>query len=109
MPAIRKVLGQAAPAAETWADLYMCAASAGTVVSCFSATNRSTTDTKIRMAVRKGGAALANQHYEVFDFTVPGNDRFSIVEGLTLESTDVVSVYAAAANISFGLYGQENS
>lgn len=107
MVAIRKVLGQSAPIATTWTDLYACATDYGAIVSCLSATNRTTTDTKIRVAVRPGGATLANQHYELFDFVVPGNDRFSFVEGLTLAQTDVVSVYAEAANISFGAYGME--
>lgn len=107
MAGIRKVLGQSAPIATTWTDLYVCGSSSGAIVSCLSATNHTATDTKIRVAVRPADAVLADKHYELYDFVVPGNDRFSFVEGLTLAQTDVVSVYAEAANISFGAYGME--
>lgn len=109
MTATRKVLGQVAPAAATWTDLYTCGAAGGAVASLFSATNRSAVDTKVSMAVRKNGDALADKHYEVCEFTVPGKDSLRHAEGFTFGTTDVVSVWCEAANISFGLYGMEFS
>lgn len=109
MAGIKRVLGQDAPAATTWTDLYICGVVNGAIVSCLSATNRTMIDTKIRVAVRPNGNALEDKHYELFDFVVPGNDRFSFVEGLTLAVGDVLSVYAEDAHISFGAYGQEFS
>lgn len=109
MTATRKVLGQQAPPAGVWTTLYTCASAGGAIVSCLSATNRTTTDTKIRVAVRPAGAVLADKHYELYDFVVPGNDRFSFVEGITLANTDVVAVWCEAATISFGAFGQEFS
>jgi len=104
-----KVLGQADPAATTNTDLYTVPALTSAVGSSLVVANRSGSPTTFRVAVRPAGAAIANQHYIYYDITLPGNDTFSATLGLTLATTDVVTVYANDATLSFSLFGQENT
>ena len=63
-----KVLGHAAPAAATLTTLYTVPASTKTVVKSLTACNRdASVASKIRVAVSKAGAAIANSHYFVYD------------------------------------------
>lgn len=104
-----KVLGQSAPLAATLTDLYTVPASTDTVASSLVVCNRSATATTFRVAVRPAGAGIANEHYLYYDVTLAGNDTFVATIGMSLDETDVVSVYATLATLSFSLFGQENS
>jgi glucose-6-phosphate dehydrogenase assembly protein OpcA len=107
MPATLKVLGQSAPSATTLTTLYTVPASTSTVCSTITICNRSSTATKFRVAVRPAGAAIVDQHYLYYEVTIAGNDTFAATFGITLATTDVVSVYATLATLSFNLFGQE--
>ena len=102
-----KVLGQSAPSAATLTTLYTVPASKETVVSTLTVCNRSAVATEFRIAVRPAGASIADAHYEYYDIAIPGNETFKSTAGLTLETTDVVSVYATLATLSFNLSGNE--
>ena len=102
-----KVLGQSNPAATTATTLYTVPASTATVVSTISVCNQASTAATYRIAVRPAGASLAAQHYVVYGATVPASDSTMITVGLTLATTDVVTVYASSANLSFNAYGSE--
>lgn len=103
-----KVLGQVNPAATTATTLYTAGTSLGAVASTLTACNQGVTTT-VRVAVRPAGAALASQHYIVYDAVVNANDTLFLTIGVSLANTDVVTVYAGTANISFGLFGTELS
>lgn len=109
MATILKVLGQSNPSATTLTTLYTVPASTGTVCSSIVICNRSATATTFRVAVRPAGAAISNEHYLYYDVTIAGNDTFIATIGITLATTDVVSVYATLATLSFNLFGQENT
>jgi glucose-6-phosphate dehydrogenase assembly protein OpcA len=102
-----KVLGQVNPAATTATTLYTVPASTATVVSTISVCNQASTAATYRIAVRPSGATLAAQHYIVYGATVPASDSTMITVGLTLATTDVVTVYASSATVSFNAYGSE--
>lgn len=104
-----KVLGQSAPAATTATTLYTVPATTQTVCSTLTVCNRDTATTTYRVAVRPAGASLANQHYIVYNAILPGNATDTISIGATLATTDVVTVYAESANVSFTLFGSELS
>ena len=104
-----KILGQSNPSATTATTLYTVPAATSTVCSSLVICNRSATATSFRVAVRQGGAALSNEHYIYYDVTIAGNDTFIATIGLTLATTDVVTVYATLATLSFNLFGQENT
>ena len=109
MPTTYRVLGQSAPSATTATTLYTTPASTQTVSSTLTVCNRDAAQGTYRVAVRPAGAALANQHYIVFDAILPGNSTDTISIGATLAATDVVTVYASSANFSFSLFGSEIS
>ena len=102
-----RVLGQAAPAATTPTTLYTVPAATSAVTSTLTACNRGTADGTYRVAVRPGGATLANQHWLAYDAELPGKSTDAVVLGLTLAAGDVVTVEANSADFSFGLYGSE--
>ena len=105
----KKVLGQSNPAATTLTTLYTVPASKEAVVSSISVANLTATAATFRLAVRPAGAAIANQHYIGYDITVGASDSTIITAGLTLATTDVLSVYASTANVSFQAFGDEAS
>ena len=102
-----KVLGQSAPSATTNTDLYTVPASTSAVCSTISICNRDTTIGSYRVAVRPAGATIANEHYITYDAQVPANDSVLLTLGISLATTDVVTVYASSANFSFNLFGTE--
>lgn len=109
MPQTYKVLGQDAPAATTNEDLYTVPSGKSAVISTLIICNRAATAATFRLAVRPGGATIANQHYIAYDVAIAANDTTCLTLGLTLAATDVVTVYASNANLSFAAYGSEVS
>ena len=107
MPQTHKVLGQVNPAATGLTTLYTVPSSTQTIGSTLSVCNISSSGTTYRIAVRPTGEAIANKHYLAYDSTIPANDSICLTLGLSLEATDVVSVYAGTANLAFSLYGVE--
>ena len=109
MPTVRKVLGQAAPAATTDTTLYTVPASTSAVISTLTVANRGSSTTTFRVAVQPAGATLSNVHYLYFDVEIPGRDTFAATLGVTLAATDVVTVHGGSADLSFSLFGEETS
>ena len=105
----KKVLGQSNPAATTNTVLYTAGSGKEAVVSSISVANLTATAATFRLAVRPAGASIANQHYIGYDITVGASDSTIITVGLTLATTDVLSVYASTANIAFQAFGDEAS
>lgn len=105
----KKVLGQVNPSATTLTTLYTVPSAKEAVVSSISVANLTATAATFRLAVRPAGAAIANQHYIGYDITVGASDSTIITVGLTLATTDVLSVYASTANIAFQAFGDEAS
>lgn len=101
-----KVLGQVAPAATTATTLYTVPAATSAVCSTLVICNRGVS-TSFRVAVRPAGATLADEHYIVYDNYINANDSIFFTMGITLATTDVITVYAGTANCSFNLYGSE--
>lgn len=105
----KKVLGQSNPSATTATTLYTVPASKEAVVSSISVCNLASSSATYRIAVRPAGASLANVHYLAYDVTVGAADTTIITVGITLATTDVITVYASTANLVFHAYGDEAS
>lgn len=103
-----KVLGQSAPSATTLTTLYTVPASTAAACTTLAICNRSTSTT-FRVAVRPAGASIANAHYLIYDATIGDNVSNFMTLTLYLQTTDVVSVYAGSANMSFSLIGAETA
>ena len=109
MPTIYKVLGQVAPSATTATTLDTVPTATQAVVSTIVVCNRAATSATYRIAIRPAGATLANEHYIAYDSTVAANDSTMLTIGITLAATDVITVYASTANLSFSAFGSEIS
>lgn len=102
-----KVLGQSAPSATTATTLYTVPSATETVMSTLSVCNRGSSAGTFRVSVRPNGAALANQHYLVYDASVASKDTLFLTIGATLDASDVLEVYASTADFSFSAFGSE--
>jgi hypothetical protein len=109
MPTTYKVLGQLAPSATTATTLDTVPSATQAVVSTISVCNRAATAATYRIAIRPGGATLANEHYIAYDAPIAANDSTFITVGITLGAADVITVYASTANLSFNAFGSEIS
>ena len=103
-----KVLGQAAPAATTDTDVYTVPASKSAVVSTIAVCNRSGAVVTYRLAVRPAGAAISAEHYVVYGAQLAANSSDFLTLGVTLATTDVVTVYASSADVSVSVFGDES-
>ena len=101
-----KVLGQSKPSATTATTLYTCPSATQTVISSLTVCNQSTAGT-FRIAVRPNGASLSGEHYIAYDAPIGANSFISLTLGLTIDASDVVTIYASSADMSFNAYGSE--
>lgn len=102
-----KVLGQSNPSATTATTLYTVPSATQAVVSTIVIANLTATAATFRIAVRVAGAALANSQYIAYDITVGASDSTALTLGVTLNATDVLTVYASTANLTFTAFGSE--
>jgi hypothetical protein len=107
MPTNYKVLGQVAPSATTNTNAYTVPAATQAVVSTVMVVNRSATTVSYRVAVRPAGAALANQHFIAYDVPLSPADSTAITIGITLNATDIITVYGSTGDLSFSVFGSE--
>jgi hypothetical protein len=110
MPNTYKVLGQLAPANTTAATLYTVPSATSTVVSAITVANVTSggTTALYRIAIRPAGATLEPKHYIAFDVTISPNDTITLVLGITLAATDVITVRTSVADtIAFSAFGCE--
>jgi hypothetical protein len=101
-----KVLGQANPSAAADSTLYTVPSATSAVCSTIAICNLGTSTT-YRIAVRPAGAAIEDKHYVVYESAINQFDTVLLTLGVTLATTDVVTVRAGTADVSFNLFGSE--
>ena len=99
--------GSATLTATTNTNLYTVPSSTSTVVSTITVCNQASTAGTFRIAVRPSGASIAAQHYVAYDTPIAANDTIALTLGITLATTDIITVYASAATMSFTAFGSE--
>jgi len=104
-----KVLAQSNPSAITATTLYTTPSTTSTVVSTITVCNQASSAGSYRIAVRPAGETLAAKHYIAYDVPIAANDTVALTLGITLATTDVVTVYASSTSLSFNAYGSEIS
>lgn len=109
MPTAYKVLGQSNPTLLTNTTLYTVPAATQTIVSTIFMANLSSVPASVRIAIRPLGATLTNSHYIVYNKTVYEFETISITCGITMNATDVITVYSSTSNIAFSAFGSEIS
>ena len=98
------VLGQAAPAGTTEADLYAVPAGKNATVKVVCC-NRDTAGS-VRVSVGVDGATTTDSQYVAYDAVVSGNETL-VTASFMVGDADVVRVYASSANFSFTCTGIE--
>ena len=109
MATVYKVLGQNAPSATTATTLYTVPASTSTVVSTITVCNINASAITYRISVRPAAAVHTNAMYIAYDVSLPANATDTLTLGLTLATTDVITVYASTTAVGFNAYGSEIS
>ena len=109
MPTTYKVLGQSSPSATTATTLYTVPSATQAVVSTIAVANRGAAAATYRIAIRVAGSALSNEEYIAYDAAITANNSTFITVGITLSATDVITVYASTADLSFNAFGSEIS
>ena len=102
-----KVLGQVAPSATTATTAYTCPSATQTVISTIVVANRAASAGTYRISLRPNGATQANEHYLAYDVAIAANDSTALTLGITCDASDVITVYASSANMSFNIFGSE--
>ncbi len=109
MTDVLKVLGQVAPSATTATTLYTVPDLTLTTVSSLVVCNRSGSGVTYRVSVRVSGAGADNKQFLFYDKALAANATDTHVIGMTLNQTDVVTVYGSDGNLTFNLFGVETS
>jgi hypothetical protein len=103
-----KILGQAAPANTSNADVYTVPSTTEAVVSTILVANVTTGQQTCRIFVRKNGATAGVGNAIIYDGKVPANDFIAITIGITLSAADVITVQSSAGNaLTFHAFGSE--
>jgi hypothetical protein len=103
-----KVLGQSAPTAATATTLYTVPAATEAIISTINVVNtHASTADVIRIAVRPDGATLANEHYLVYGLSLSAGATFTYTGGITVNATDVITIYSTNGTSSFSAFGSE--
>ena len=102
-----KVLGQVNPAATTATTAYTVPVATETIVSSIVVANQAATAGTYRVAVRPDGDTLAAEHYLAYDISLPANTSDTLTLGVTMDATDVITVYASSTDFSFNIFGSE--
>ena len=104
-----KVLAQSAPSATTATDVYTVPAATETVISTVIIANRAASAGTFRLSVRPNGGTQTNAMYCAYDVPVAANDSTTLTLGLTLDATDVLTLYCSSADMSVNVFGTEIS
>jgi len=104
-----KVLAQSAPSAATATDVYTVPAATETVISTVIIANRAATAGSFRLSVRPNGGTQTDAMYCAYDVPVAANDSTTLTLGLTLDATDVLTLYCSSADMSVNVFGTEIS
>lgn len=97
---------QVNPAATTLTTAYTVPASKHAAVQIIAANIGGAVAT-IRIAHSPAGAAIANQHYVLFDYSLAVGASQATTK-LAMGAGDVIRVYASTANVAFNVNGIED-
>jgi hypothetical protein len=103
-----KILGQSAPADTDNANLYTVPSATEAVVSTIAIANTSSNTAKARVFVRDNGSSAAASNAIVYDAEILGNDTLALTLGITINSSDIITVRTDTANaLTFHAFGSE--
>jgi hypothetical protein len=110
MPTTYKVLGQVKPSAATATTAYTVPATTSAVISSINICNTSSSVAEsVNISVRVAGEAADDKQYIYDALILQPSDSVNAVLGITLATTDVITVYSVGGFASFNIFGSEIS
>ena len=98
---------QVEPAANTYTTLYTVPADTQAIFSAINVCNTASSPATFRIAFRPDGEALQDKHHIIYNATIAGNDTYMINQGMSMDTTDILSVFASTASVCFiGFYAE---
>ena len=97
------------PAANTLSTLYTVPSSTQAVVSTINVCNTASADATYRIAIVPNGVSITNANYIVFNATILGNETIAFTQGITMDSGDLLRVFASTASVAFNAFKMEIS
>lgn len=110
MPTSYKRLGNSAPNATTYTQLYQVPASAAAIISSLVIVNRGAQTAQYRIVQVDSGTTITspgNADFIAFDVTIQPNDSTALTLGMTMDSQQKLGVYSSTSNLTFVAYGSE--
>jgi len=108
MADVIKVLAQSHPAISTPTDMYTVPINRTAVISSMTICNMGVTSSW-RLSVAIGGAGDEHKQYLYYNVPHAANDTFTATLGITLAAGDIVRVYSGNGDMSFNLFGIEET
>jgi hypothetical protein len=102
-----KILGQSSPSATTNTNVYTVPSGTEAIISSIVIANRSASNRTYRIAARPNGETIANTHYLAYDIPIAANDSTALSLGITLDQSDVITVYSSTSDLTFTIFGSE--
>ena len=102
-----KVLGQVGDASSNDQPHNTVRASTSAIVSSIVVCNRENAANTFNINVKVGGGTVANEDRLAFETSIAANDTVTLTLGITLAATDVISVGASDANVTFSAFGTQ--
>lgn len=104
LPVEYRILGQAAPAAETEVELYECNAIMA-IVSALVIANISSDSNAYN--IRVGFGAVDDKQFVAFEVPVDGHDSTTLQVPISLSNGDKIWVESSDGDLSFNAFGVE--
>lgn len=108
MADIVKILAQDLPVITSLTDLYTVPVGRTAVISSVTVCNQGA-NSSWRLSIAIAGAADNPKQYLYYDMPHPANDTFVATIGITLSAGDIVRIYSGNGNLSFNLFGIEET
>jgi len=95
-----------APSANTLTTLYTVPSTTQSIVSTINICNTASADATYRIAITSGGSPVLG-NYLIYNATVSGNETVSLTQGITMDSNDLIAVFASSASVAFNAFVME--
>jgi hypothetical protein len=94
------------PTANTLTTLYTVPANTQSLISTINICNTASADATYRIAVTSGGSPVLG-NYLIYNATVSGNETVSLTQGITMDSSDLIAVFASSSSVAFNAFVME--
>jgi hypothetical protein len=94
------------PTANTLTTLYTVPANTQSLISTINICNTASADATYRIAVTSGGSPVLG-NYLIYNATISGNETVSLTQGITMDASDLIAVFASSSSVAFNAFVME--